>query len=96
MELHEAIDSVSDTASFVAFVRLLVTDRVDEVQKEAASPSSPYGSGANGWENSTIDAFLEAAISWAEDTDFGLSQGLAAENLWRRFAVFLYCGKIYG
>ena len=48
MELHEAIDSVSDTASFLAFVRLLVTDRVHfKVQKEAASPSSPYSSSAN-------------------------------------------------
>ena len=95
MQLPEALDSVSDAASFLAFARLLAADRVDEVRKEAASPSQPYGPGANGWENGTIEAFLESAISWAEATDIGLSQGLTPDNPWKRFAVFLYCGKIY-
>ena len=65
MQLHEALESVADAASFLAFARLLAEDRVNEVRMEAASPSQPYGPGANGWENSTIKAFLEAAISWA-------------------------------
>ncbi len=95
MQLKEALDSVSDAASFLAFARLLTEDRIDEVQKEAASPSHPHGPDANGWENGTIEAFLEAAIAWAEATDVGLSQGLTPDNPWKRFAVFLYCGKIY-
>jgi hypothetical protein len=37
----------------------------------------------------------EAALSWAEDTDMGVDQGLPPEPSWRAFAVFLYCGKIY-
>ena len=95
MQLHEALDSVSDAASFLAFARLLAADRLDEVQKEAVHPAPPYGPSVNGWENSTIEAFLGAAISWAEATDLGLSQGLTPDNPWKRFAVFLYCGKIY-
>jgi len=95
MQLHDALESVSDPASFLAFVRLLTEDRADEVRKGAANPSRPYGPGAHGWENGTIEAFLEAALSWAESTDLGLSQGLAPDNPWKRFAVFLYCGKIY-
>jgi hypothetical protein len=95
MQLHDALESVSDSASFLAFVRLLAEDRADEVRKEAANPSHPYGPGANGWENVTIEAFLEAALSWADSTNIGLSQGLAPDNPWKRFAVFLYCGKIY-
>jgi len=95
MQLHEALESVSDAASFLAFARLLAEDRAAEVRKEAESSSSPYGPGANGWENGTIEAFLEAAISWGEATEVGLSQGLKPDNPWKRFAVFLYCGKIY-
>jgi hypothetical protein len=95
MQLRDALDSVSDATSFLAFARLLAEDRADEVEKEAANPAQPYGPGANGWENGTIEAFLEAAVAWAEATDFGLSQGLTPDNPWKRFAVFLYCGKIY-
>lgn len=95
MKLHETLESVSDAASFLAFARLLAEDRADEVQKEAASPTPLGGRGANGWENVTIETFLDAAISWAEATDVGLSQGLTPDNPWKRFAVFLYCGKIY-
>ena len=95
MQLHDALESVSDPASFLAFVRLLAGDRADEVRKEAANPSHPYGPGVNGWENGTIEAFLAAAISWADSTDFGLSQGLSPDSPWKRFAVFLYSGKIY-
>jgi hypothetical protein len=94
MQLVEALDSVVDSASFLEFARLLAEDRIDEVQKEAIRPSSPYGPGANGWENRSIEGFLHAAIAWAEETEVGLSQGLA-DNPWKRFAVFLYCGKIY-
>lgn len=95
MELHEALDSVTDAASFMRFARLLAADRADEVQKEASGPSNAFAPGPNGWENGTIEAFLGAAISWAEATDIGLSQGLTSDNPWKRFAVFLYCGKIY-
>lgn len=95
MQLKEALDSVSDSASFLVFARLLREDRVNEVQKEVTSPLHSYGPGANGWENGTIEDFLEAAVAWAEATDVGLSQGLTPDNPWKRFAVFLFCGKIY-
>lgn len=95
MELNTALESVTDTKSFLAFVRLLAEDRSKSVAKEAEEPSNPYGPDANGWENTSIEQFLEAAASWGESTDMGLTQKLAPENLWKRFAVFLYCGKIY-
>lgn len=95
MELDQALDRVKDRQSFLFFVASLAADRADEVAKERLSPSSPYGPGQNGWENGTIEQFLDAAIRWAESTDFGLSQGLKPDNPWKQFAVFLYCGKIY-
>ena len=94
MELDERADAVCDERSLLDFVRALIADREDEVAKEAVSPSSPYGPGANGWENTRIEDFLGAASSWAESTNFGQTQGLAG-NPWRQFAAFLYCGKIY-
>lgn len=95
MELDEYLDRVEDRDSFLTYVKALIRDREDEVAKEAIQPSSPYGPGANGWENGRIESFLEAAVAWAEDSDFGASQGIAKVSPWRLFAEFLYCGKIY-
>ncbi len=94
MELHEQAEAVHDSCTLLEFVRALIADRKDELRKELIDPSSPHGRGANGWENGTIEAFLDAACSWAEASDFGRLQGLRDSNPWCQFAVFLYCGKI--
>ena len=73
----------------------LRADEEDEGIKERVNPSSPYGPGVNGWENQTTEAFLDAAIRWAESTSFGETQELPPTNPWAEFAAFLYCGKIY-
>jgi hypothetical protein len=90
-----ALKAVCDSTTFLEFVKELIADREDEARKEEITPSPPYGSGANGWENGTIEAFLEAAVAWAEASEFGVQQGLSPENHWRQFAEFLYLGKIY-
>ena len=95
MELHEHLDRVTDRASFLVFARALAQDRAAAVQAEAAEPSSPYVSAAGGWENVSIESFLEASIAWADDSNFGSNQGLSSANPWRQFATFLYSGKIY-
>ena len=95
MEIHDRLDRVQDRASFFDFVRYLVSDRKQADELEAASPSSPYGPDAGGWENSTIESYLEAALGWAEDTDMGTTQGLSDDPSWKEFATFLYVGKIY-
>jgi hypothetical protein len=95
MSLDEALENVTNSETLLAFVRLLAQDKEDETTKESISPSSPYGAGSNGWQNRTIEAFLNASSNWAESTNFGLTQGIAPNNPWKQFAVFLYCGKIY-
>jgi hypothetical protein len=95
MDLHEQADAVHDGRTLLEFVKALIADREDEIAKESRSSSSPYGAGSNGWENGTIEDFLDAASRWAESTNFGRAQGLSDSNPWRQFAVFLYCGKIY-
>ncbi len=95
MDLNQLLDRVENRESFFEFVRGLVTDRTQAVEQEAANPSSPYGPDAGGWENISIDAYLEAALSWAEDTEMGTTQGLSNFPSWKEFATFLYVGKIY-
>lgn len=80
MELHELLDRVEDEATFLTFVRALLSD----LQVSGAS-----------WENSSLEQFLESALAWAESTNLGATQGLAGGSAWRRAATFLYCGKIY-
>ncbi|HET8629293.1 MAG TPA: hypothetical protein VFL91_17870 [Thermomicrobiales bacterium] len=88
--IPELLERVTDRQSFLAFDRALIADREDEVASEQAQPSSPYGPGANGWENGTIEQYMEAALAWAKD-----SGQLPEEPSWRAFATFLYAGKIY-
>ena len=90
--LTELADSVSDEATFLEFVNALRQDRLAE-DREGEIDSS--GRGKNGWQNHTIEAFLEAALAWAEDSGFGEKQGLTEASPWRKAAVFLLCGKIY-
>ena len=83
--------SVHDETSFLAFVAELARDKVRASKMNAVESDAPRG-----WQNQTIAAFLESAVAWAEDSNFGRRQGLPDDaSPWRRFAVFLYCGKIY-
>jgi hypothetical protein len=95
MELHDLLEQVKDRESFLVFVGALFEDWEDAVQKEKLTANSPYGRGANGWENGTIGAYLGAALRWAETTRMGQTQGLPSEPDWKAFALFLYSGKIY-
>ena len=88
-------DQVIDEPSFVRFVSALADDWEDERQKEAVTPSSPYGPGANGWQNGTIGQFLEAGAAWAEATERGTPFYKPPENPWRRCAQILLAGKFY-
>jgi hypothetical protein len=94
-DLHAQADQVDDEASLLRFINALAEDWQDERRKEAAAPSSPYGPGANGWENGTIGAFLERAGSWAEASSRGMAFYSPPTNVWRRVAHILLAGKFY-
>jgi predicted Ser/Thr protein kinase len=96
-KLLKLLDEVHDEQSFLKFVQALIADRADEVEKEKIKPSSPYGAGVNGWENGTIESYLQAAAAWASDSDFGKKKSgdKLNKNCWSQFANFLYAGKIY-
>ena len=90
-DLHDLLENVCDEESFFIFVSALQADKEDESAKDKANPSNPYSHGYNGWQNSTIEGYLESAIAFTEDSQ----PWNAEQNLWKKFALFLYGGKIY-
>jgi hypothetical protein len=90
--LSELEDAVCDDKPSLEFVVALVRDREQSIEAEKQNPSSPYGPDAGGWENTSISSFLEAALAWAEASQFGR---IPATNPWKRFTCFLHPGKIY-
>ena len=90
-EPHELLKEVEDEASFLLFVKSLITDR----EAHEGKPIDEVGF-AGDWANNSISGFLEAAVAWAEDSNFGVRQDSELEfNKWKQFAVFLYCGKTH-
>jgi hypothetical protein len=90
-DMFNIASRVQDERSFLEFLEALAADRQDEVKKEKVRPTSPYGPGAKGWENGSIEAFLDAASAWGKATA-GRS---AAGNAWQRCAQILSAGKFY-
>ena len=90
MTPEELRDRVDSRETFLAFLKSLQRDREEELAKEAASPSSPWGPGHHGWENGSIEAFLDAMHAWAVD-----SNALPAEPTWRAIAQLFSAGKHY-
>ena len=89
--LHLLEEKVKDEMSFLSFADALLQDLLDEREKEKENPNSPYGRGANGWQNTDLAAFLEAAIAWAKVHPMFTEEA----NPWQKFAVFLHAGKSY-
>ncbi|MCD5997316.1 hypothetical protein KDX38_27545 [Pseudomonas sp. CDFA 602] len=65
VDLDALLAHVKDEDSFIRFIEALGDDFASGHLLDKASPSSPYGPGSLGWENMSIDAFLEAAAAWA-------------------------------
>ena len=94
IDLDELLERVTDEQSFIRFIEALGADFASERLLEATSPSSPYGPGALGWENGSVDSFLEAAAAWA-DASRRACMDAAVSNVWQRCAVILLAGKFY-
>ena len=95
VDLYKLADQVTDEKSFLDFISFLAADRADEVAIEKINPSAPYGPGANGWENGTVESFLTAAVAWAESSINGLEFYKKPDNPWKRCAQILLAGKFY-
>jgi hypothetical protein len=94
-DLISAAEVVANERAFIRLLQMMALDRQDEQQRELARPSAPYSAGANGWENSSIEAFLEAAAAWAEATSRTANLGAEASDAWRRAAMIVVAGAFY-
>lgn len=90
MNLDELLDKVVSKETFLAFVKALKKDKIDEDEKHKTNPPSTYSSGANGWENNSIPQFLASVEAFGED-----SHHITEEPNWKNFALLLYAGKFY-
>ena len=87
----DLLESVKDRETFFDFANALLSDKEDEARKEKESPTIYSDKGHNGWVNNNIEGFLDSAIAFTEDN----SSWIDEPNLWKKFALFLYGGKIY-
>lgn len=90
MDLNDLLERVNSRQSFLDFVGALRDDKIDEDKREKIKASSPYGSGANGWENGGIDTFLDAVHAFGQK-----SSDVTEQPDWKTFALLLYAGKFY-
>lgn len=88
--LFDLLDAVKDKATFLVFAKALAMERS---QAEGLALSADGFQGE--WANNNIQHFLEAAVSWAEDSEFGLRPGPKLDNEWHLFAQFLWAGRGY-
>jgi hypothetical protein len=75
MKPEELLDSISSRQSFLQFLEALLEDRCNS---------------RDGWENKSIESFLEAMHAWAVD-----SNSLPEQPDWRYIAQLLLAGKHY-
>jgi hypothetical protein len=95
VDLDELLERVTDEQSFIDFVAALSADFSRERALEKATPSSAYQAGALGWENGSVDTFLDAAAAWAMATARNAQADAAVSNVWQRCAEILLAGKFY-
>jgi len=94
-ELTEALESVHDEETFLQFLLALRDDRTASIAEEKVNPSSPFGSDAGEWENTTIERFLDTAVRWARDSAKGNPFYKRPDDPWRRCADTLFAAKSY-
>jgi hypothetical protein len=91
MDLSEMANKVNSKEAFLEFVRALAADRAEQEKLEQKSPSNPYGPAALGWENDSIEAFLDAVQAWVSAS----GDKIPEKPDWRTFARILHAGKFY-
>lgn len=93
MELHKLLEEVNDRETFIIFVKALIQNRREADELEKQNPEKYRWSNVLGWENGSVDTFLDAALSCFEDGKW--REEKPEEITWKKFAEFLYGGKIY-
>jgi len=90
MTPEEQLERVDSREAFLAFLKTLHLESQDVRTGSATSTLPPHGPEPHGWENGTIEAFLDAMHAWATDSD-----ALPTQPTWRVMAQLLLAGKAY-
>lgn len=85
--MSEKVDTFD---SFLKFLKAMEKDRKESVKLEAENLTSPYEPDAGGWENTSIEDFLESMRAWLAD-----SQDKDVSPSWELFAEAIMAGKTY-
>jgi hypothetical protein len=87
-----AADAAIDEQSFVKFLKLVLTDRENQLQgnTEVSRLIGPY----DPWTNVFTAGFLQAAITWSELSRNGASHYDVPVNAWTRMAHIVLAGLI--
>jgi len=88
-ELTQAWKAVHDEESFLQFLLALRDHREASIEQEKKTPSSPWGPGALGWENTTIERYFDTAVQWARDSVNGNPHYKRPDDPWKRVADIL-------
>jgi hypothetical protein len=80
---------VDSPANFLTFLEVLREHRAAAIAEARNDPPGGFDIGPGGWENWTIEEFLEALEAYAQDAD------LPPAPTWRDFARLLLAGKVY-
>mgnify|MGYP000259442188 CR=1 FL=1 len=93
--IFDIADNVKDAASFVVFLDALRINWEQGVLEESVNPSRSFSS-MQGWENTNIGSFLEAAVAGAQDNQIHLTDaGTNVAEAWKLAASIILLGKVY-
>lgn len=93
MKLNQLLENVNNRQTFLIFVKALIQDcrEADELAKQ--NPEKYQWVGTLGWENGSVETYLDAALACFEGGKW--REEKPEEINWKKFAEFLYGGKIY-
>ncbi|MEJ5219104.1 hypothetical protein WG622_12685 [Cognatishimia sp. D5M38] len=95
IDLQEIASKVEDFPAFLAFLEAMRKDWANTFASAGLQNPNTYGADC-GWENTTIDSFLEAAVAGARDNRLGDPDGTHyGSNPWKLATEVLLLGKLY-
>ena len=93
--VHNAKD-VDNEEKFIKFLTYLWKEKKlddDDIKK---GKIKPYSSGNYGWENNTIESFLDAMLEGYEQLTMHSNNNFTDEkNIWKKIAKIIEFGKIW-
>src|SRR5258706_13437717 len=96
MNLYEMAEKVDSKESFLRFVEALAEDAAAAHAESDRTPDGKVNLSPSGWENGSIESFLDAMAAWATANSGITRKPIVSKHAsWRAFAEILHAGKFY-